>query len=427
TVTDQKEWNYYSREYAWDPISSRVYFFRDNMSPDDLHYEVIDQATGKITSAGETPYHGSYIIQPPIRVPPNGEYVLLGSGDIYNQANLTWLGSLGRAITDAQWKDNLLVDLDTSDRVEIRDADTRAVLANYQYLGQPIRVVFGQSNAYLVHVMNNTTAFVKLPFNDQDQDSLPKWWEDLYGLSDSNAADAADDPDADGVSNAEEYLHHSNPLVVDSDSDGLTDYQEIVTYSTDPARADSDRDGLSDKEEVVTYHTDPRHADTDGDGYTDLDEVLYGGNPNDPSVLPHPLLNYSQSFENNPLPAAWSTPSQSTASWTMDPTTRHSGSASRKSGAIGNSQYSSIQFHGFFSTGQLSFYAKVDAESCCDRLYVLVDGVQVLSMPATTQWNSLSVPITLGIHNVEWRYQKDSYGSQGTDAAWIDDVAFAGQ
>src|SRR5581483_11835193 len=115
TVTDQKEWNYYSREYAWDPVNSRVYFFRDNMSPDDLHYEVIDQTTGKITSAGETPYHGSYIIQPPIRVSTNGQSVLLGSGDIYKQADLTWAGSLAGQVTDARWlADGSMVTLTTA-------------------------------------------------------------------------------------------------------------------------------------------------------------------------------------------------------------------------------------------------------------------------------------------------------------------------
>src|SRR5262249_549291 len=102
-ATDQKDWNYYSRGHAWDAASSRVYFFRDNMSREDLHYEVIDQASGKITSVGETPYHGSYSIQPPIRVSANGLYVLLGSGDLYNQSGLTWAGSLGSQIADARW------------------------------------------------------------------------------------------------------------------------------------------------------------------------------------------------------------------------------------------------------------------------------------------------------------------------------------
>ena len=95
TITHQLDWNYYSRDYAWDPVTSRVYFFRDAFGPNDLHYEVINQASGQITDAGETPYHGSYSIEPPIRVSPNGQHVLLGSGDLYNQSDLTWAGSLG--------------------------------------------------------------------------------------------------------------------------------------------------------------------------------------------------------------------------------------------------------------------------------------------------------------------------------------------
>jgi hypothetical protein len=139
--------------------------------------------------------------------------VLLGSGDLYNQADLTWAGSLGQSITDAGWKDDLLVDIDDSALLEIRDADTRDVLTSYQYSGVPIRLAFGQADAYLVHLLNGTTAFLKLPFGDQDQDSMPQWWEELYGLDDSNAADAAEDSDGDGASNATEYLNGTNPLV----------------------------------------------------------------------------------------------------------------------------------------------------------------------------------------------------------------------
>jgi hypothetical protein len=89
-----------------------------------------------------------------------------------------------------------------------------------------------------------------------------------------------------------------------------------------------------------------------------------------------------------------------------------------------DSRYSSIQFRAFTSAGQLSFFTRVDAASCCDRLDLLVDGVQLLTTGANAQWTRFSVPMTLGIHTVEWRYQKDSFGSQGADAVWIDDVAF---
>ncbi len=55
---------------------------------------------------------------------------------------------------------------------------------------------------------------------------------------------------------------------------------------------DSDRDGLSDYDEIYIYHTDPYNPDTDGDGYTDGDEVKNGFDPNkaggDPFGSAHP-------------------------------------------------------------------------------------------------------------------------------------------
>ena len=88
-ITDSAEWNHHSPDYAWDPVTSRVYWF-SMWNPSDLNYEVIDQVTGQITGQGETPYHGNYSIMPPIRVSTDGQQILLGSGDIYNQSGLTW-------------------------------------------------------------------------------------------------------------------------------------------------------------------------------------------------------------------------------------------------------------------------------------------------------------------------------------------------
>lgn len=40
---------------------------------------------------------------------------------------------------------------------------------------------------------------------------------------------------------------------LDSDNDGMQDYDEIVRFKTDPNNADSDHDGISDKTEVMAY------------------------------------------------------------------------------------------------------------------------------------------------------------------------------
>ena len=67
------------------------------------------------------------------------------------------------------------------------------------------------------------------------------------------------DPDADndGLSNIDEVTWGTDPLVSDSDSDGLLDGAEVNTYGTDPTNYDSDADGISDGDEVNVYGIDP--------------------------------------------------------------------------------------------------------------------------------------------------------------------------
>jgi len=70
----------------------------------------------------------------------------------------------------------------------------------------------------------------------------------------------------------------SDPASSDTDLDGLSDSDEVLTYLTNPLVADTDGDGLSDSDEV-TAGTDPFVTDTDGDGMNDGWEVRYGLNP----------------------------------------------------------------------------------------------------------------------------------------------------
>ncbi len=71
--------------------------------------------------------------------------------------------------------------------------------------------------------------------------------------------------------------------VIDSDLDGLTDYEETTQSFTDPHRADSDGDSLSDREEFVVHGTNPLDPDSDGDGVRDRAEVEWGSDPWDPA------------------------------------------------------------------------------------------------------------------------------------------------
>jgi photosystem II stability/assembly factor-like uncharacterized protein len=66
------------------------------------------------------------------------------------------------------------------------------------------------------------------------------------------------------------------PAPLDSDSDGLTDEDEISVYGTDPNDPDTDDDGLLDGEEIAIQYDgcpDPLNPDSDGDTVLDGDEV----------------------------------------------------------------------------------------------------------------------------------------------------------
>jgi Bacterial TSP3 repeat len=67
------------------------------------------------------------------------------------------------------------------------------------------------------------------------------------------------DLDGDGISNVEERALGSDPQRVDSDFDGLSDFQEIRQYLTSPILIDSDGDNARDGEEVEAG-TDPMDA-----------------------------------------------------------------------------------------------------------------------------------------------------------------------
>jgi hypothetical protein len=73
----------------------------------------------------------------------------------------------------------------------------------------------------------------KGPKFDSDKDGMPDLWEDQFGLDKENPADAQLDKDLDKLTNLDEYLAGTNPLLADSDNDGYQDGFE-KTFGRDP-------------------------------------------------------------------------------------------------------------------------------------------------------------------------------------------------
>jgi hypothetical protein len=113
------------------------------------------------------------------------------------------------------------------------------------------------------------------PRGDSDGDGISNTDEDRYGTNKHKV-----DTDDDGLNDFDELFKFlTNPLEQDTDQDGLSDYEEVVTYLTNPTIRDTDFDGLLDSEEVHTYGTNPTIWDTDGGGMSDFDEINNGSDP----------------------------------------------------------------------------------------------------------------------------------------------------
>lgn len=105
-------------------------------------------------------------------------------------------------------------------------------------------------------------------------------------------AESIIDTDKDGVSDYDEInIYRTDYLVADTDKDGYNDRDELKEgYSpldSDPLKlekSDFDNDGLSDRMEL-NFHTNLNNSDTDGDGYKDGEEVNNFYSPIDPLLI----------------------------------------------------------------------------------------------------------------------------------------------
>jgi hypothetical protein len=102
------------------------------------------------------------------------------------------------------------------------------------------------------------------------------------------------DSDYDGLANYEEILAGTNPYAADSDGDTISDWQEFMA-GTNPLNQDTDGDGIPDPLDSDPLVSALAFADADGDGIPDAEDAA----PNDPRG-PAPSIA-AENVSGNPL------------------------------------------------------------------------------------------------------------------------------
>ena len=247
------EWNYYSKKYIYSSVNNKMYFFRDDTSPNDLLWEEISSDSGTIGIKKDSPYHGDYKISHPIRIAPDGRVVLIGSGVFFNADTLQYANSLSNEISDAIWLDDVLVTIKKSSQPTIQTWSPRyAPIKDIGFKGEAVRlfsykdkIVFIRTVSQKLDIkilsisdlshdddsdtsidkLDNCPSIKNLDQSNLDQDSLgdvcdadidgdgiPNDFETQISSDPYNASDGELDFDNDGVSNIDEYINGTNPL-----------------------------------------------------------------------------------------------------------------------------------------------------------------------------------------------------------------------
>ncbi len=166
-----------------------------------------------------------------------------------------------------------------------------------------LKVFLFQNDDYDGDLLSNRSeeALGSDPYDiDSDGDGLSDYEEVQFTRSNALQRDS----DLDRLSDYEEVdVFRTATMARDTDGDGLHDFEEIYRHGTNPRAADTDSDGLSDKEEL-DIGTDPAHPDTDLDGVSDADEMrIYKTNPLRADTDEDGVFDYNEvvTYRTNPL------------------------------------------------------------------------------------------------------------------------------
>ena len=111
------------------------------------------------------------------------------------------------------------------------------------------------------------------------------------------------------------------------------------------------------------------------------------------------------------------------APWAGQTVTTRDGTDAAQSGGITHSQSSWMETT-VSGSGALSFYWKVSSGGG-DYLEFYIDGaLQTGRISGNLDWTQKTYNLTSGDHIVRWRYVKDTSGTTGSDAGWVDQVSW---
>jgi len=289
----------------------------------------------------------------------------------------------------------------------------------------PLTWPWQPAQTYYLRIVNSGASAVPVLVNiagqnsgteDEDADGLLDAWEKLYFNNSITTYNGTHDPDGDGVTNAVEQTDGTLPNDMNSAKYFLTINANFGSVTKSPNLPKYDRG-------TTVALTPTPNSGLIFTGWT-------GGVTGTENPLPLVMLankNITANF-GTCLPVALDTPLAFTTGgegiWTGQVVTMRDGTDAAQNGPITHSQQSWMQTT-VNGPGTLEFWWKVSSQGG-DFLEFYINGVlQTGRISGTVDWAKKSFSLNPGVHTLRWRYVKDSSGSSGSDAAWVDQLSWA--
>jgi hypothetical protein len=220
------DWNYYSDEYVWSAANSKMYFFRDDTSPNDLLWEEIN-AAGEIGETRDSPLHGETDFVHPIRVSPDGKLVILGTGNVHDAITLDLkAGGLGNAVSDIAWLQGVVYTVrEIAGQVQFQtwNGSTFALGRSVQVAGIPLALL-NVANTRMVGVYLNSAGVPQFRVMGPNLQTMTP------GTATGSISGLAwNDTDGNGTRNGTELVAANREVYIDTNKNGVKDTGERST------------------------------------------------------------------------------------------------------------------------------------------------------------------------------------------------------
>ncbi len=146
--TSAVDWRNTPADVAFSPRLNRMFWLTSGVSPSDLEYQDVDMEKGTLGQNKDSPYHGDYSLRAPLRLFPGEDRLGVGSGLVFNTADLTFDGSMGCGFTDLAFHGDTLFLLngDRENAIVTEMTQRYEEFTETVFAGRPIRLfVHGDS------------------------------------------------------------------------------------------------------------------------------------------------------------------------------------------------------------------------------------------------------------------------------------------